>query len=403
MVALRFRPIRAVFALLVAALTLAGAACDKVALTAPTQSTITLFANSTVVPLNGSAEIVATVLEQAGTAVQNGTLVTFTTNLGTIEPREARTQDGKATVRFVSGTASGTARIGAFSGAAKATEVELKVGGAAASRVLLNVSPGTVPAGGGTVTVTATVTDENGNRLPGVPVTFTSSAGTLLNGTVLTDGSGEARTTLTTNRDAQITATAGGQQAQVSVTVNPPIGLSITAPSQSPAVGQAATFTVSVTGQSNAAPLRNVQVDFGDGSVVDLGTPSGSVTLSHVYRTAGTFTVRATASNTAGETTTASTQVTVVPSGRPLVALSVPATAPANSVFTASVSISQNATNLPVESVTFNFGDGNVKVVNSLQATHAYGAPGNYNVRATVRFADGTTSTAEAGIRVTAS
>src|SRR3712207_5325088 len=76
-------------------------ACDKVPLLAPTESTITLTASTTIVPVNGTAQIVASVTEAAGTPVQNGTVVTFTSSFGNIEPAEARTQGGKATVRFV--------------------------------------------------------------------------------------------------------------------------------------------------------------------------------------------------------------------------------------------------------------------------------------------------------------
>ena len=110
--------------------------------------------------------------------MQNGTLVTFTTTLGSVEPREVRTNDGKATARFVASSTSGKATIRAFSGSAQSEALELSVGAAAATRVVLNVTPGSLPVGGGTVTITATVNDENGNRLPGVPVTFTSSSGT---------------------------------------------------------------------------------------------------------------------------------------------------------------------------------------------------------------------------------
>ena len=85
-------------------------------LAAPTDSTITLFASSTTVGLNGSIEITATVIESAGTPVQNGTVVTFTTTLGTIEPNEASTNNGKVTVTLLAGTRSGTAEVRAFSG-----------------------------------------------------------------------------------------------------------------------------------------------------------------------------------------------------------------------------------------------------------------------------------------------
>src|SRR5688572_25046065 len=84
-------------------------ACDKVPLLAPAGTVITLFPTATFVPANGQIEIVATVIEQgtapappstgtpgagattstpgSGTPVHNGTLVSFTTTLGRIEPR----------------------------------------------------------------------------------------------------------------------------------------------------------------------------------------------------------------------------------------------------------------------------------------------------------------------------
>ena len=70
-------------------------------LLAPQASTITLSTASTVVQANGTTEIRATVLEPSGTPVQNGTTVTFTTNLGALSPAEARTLNGVATVQFV--------------------------------------------------------------------------------------------------------------------------------------------------------------------------------------------------------------------------------------------------------------------------------------------------------------
>src|SRR5688500_9145220 len=100
-----------------ALLTVAGSlalvsACDKVPLLAPAGSVITLFPSASFVPANGQIEIVATVIEQgsaptppatppangapgtptstssagAGTPVHNGTLVTFATTIGRVEP-----------------------------------------------------------------------------------------------------------------------------------------------------------------------------------------------------------------------------------------------------------------------------------------------------------------------------
>ncbi len=72
--------------------------CEKVPLLAPTASTITIVSNRTVLPINGTAQIIATVIEQSGSPAHNGTLVTFTTTLGTLAPREAVTDNGQAVV-----------------------------------------------------------------------------------------------------------------------------------------------------------------------------------------------------------------------------------------------------------------------------------------------------------------
>jgi hypothetical protein len=417
MVASRSRRFRPLLTLAPIALAMLAVACDKVPLTAPTGSTITLSAHATFVPLNGTATLTATVTEPAGTPVQNGTVVTFSTNIGSIDPAEARTHNGSCTVTFRAGSISGTATVRAVSGgtaassgdgsATQSDEIELLVGAAAASRVLLNSSPGTVSAGGGTAILTATVIDENGNRLAGVPVTFVSSAGTLLNGTVLTDSNGEARTTLTTNTEARVTATAGGQSVDLTVPVNPAINVAISlastgGSSSQPAAGQPATFTITASAASGGAPLRDVSVNWGDGRIESLGTPTGSsISVSHVYASPGTYSPTVIATDTAGQTTRASTTVTVVAASRPLVSLSLSSTSVTpGQVFSATVTVTQQSSTAFVDYVDFNFGDGVVKRVNGLQTTHSYGSAGNYNITATVRFTDGTTSTAPGVMRV---
>src|SRR6478609_11215279 len=57
-------------------------ACDRVPLTSPTGSTIALSVDRDTLPLNGQATVTAVVTEVSGTAVQNGTSVTFQTSLG---------------------------------------------------------------------------------------------------------------------------------------------------------------------------------------------------------------------------------------------------------------------------------------------------------------------------------
>src|ERR1700682_4202494 len=89
---------------LVCAAPLLAAACEKVPLLAPTGSTITMTTATNALPINGTATIVAQVLESAGTPPHSGTTVRFTTSLGTIEPADAQTDaTGRVTVTFKAG------------------------------------------------------------------------------------------------------------------------------------------------------------------------------------------------------------------------------------------------------------------------------------------------------------
>lgn len=198
-------------------------ACDQMPLTAPTGTTITLYASSTAVGLNGSVDITANVIESAGTPVQNGTVVTFVTTLGTIDPAEARTTSGKVTVRLLAGTVSGTAEVQAFSGGStSAASVKITVGAAAAGRVDLQANPTTVPATG-LVQLTAVVTDTGGNRLSGLQVSFKTDAGALAQTLVTTDGNGEARTSLSTTVKTTVTASVVGADSTVSGSLTIPL------------------------------------------------------------------------------------------------------------------------------------------------------------------------------------
>ena len=213
-------------------------ACDTMPLTAPSGSALTISAGSTLVPTGGTTEIRAYVLEASGTAVQNGTTVHFSTNLGRVDPIDALTTNGYAVTTFMAGDSSGVADVSATSGGTGATTppstdngsdatpsttnsnvVRITVGGAAATVVVLNASPSNVPPIGGTVTMVAAVLDANGNRLRNLPVTFSADRGTLSATVANTDGNGEARVQLTTNQETIVTARAGAATAAATFTV----------------------------------------------------------------------------------------------------------------------------------------------------------------------------------------
>ena len=216
---------------LLAAAFIGAAGCDKVPLLAPSGSTVTLSTNSTIVQANGAAEIRATVLESSGTPVQNGTTVTFSTNLGTVSPSDARTFNGVATAQFIPNGQSGTAKIVATSWWREAGRHVQSVDDHGWKRRSLarvghcDARPNL--SGRELGTITATVSDANGNPLAGVTVAFTTDNGALANAVVATNAGGQASTTLTTAKDATVTATVGGSggTTPVSSTVKVTVGV----------------------------------------------------------------------------------------------------------------------------------------------------------------------------------
>lgn len=369
-----------VTALLGALILSLAAACDKVPLLAPTGSVITLLAAANTIPLNSEIEIVANVIENgvasstpatgtngtpatgststagAGTPVQNGTLVSFTTTIGRIEPSEARTNNGQVRVKFISGNQSGTATITAFSGGASGKLENLKVGSAAVERVLISASPQTLGPSGGASTITARVEDTSGAGLSGVPVTFSTDNGTLSASSATTDALGSAQTVLNTSRPAKVTANVAGKTADVTVGLNPRTGITLSAPTTPVNAGQPATFTVSVASTAN---IRDVTIDFGDGARQSLGAISGSTTIQHTYTEAGTYSVRATATEASGFTEQVATSITILPGQPPAIIITASNNNPTigeTVIFTATVS-GATSTILRYE---WDFGDGAV-------------------------------------------
>jgi hypothetical protein len=395
MIASPSRPAGTALALLVLSLTVAG--CDQTPLTAPTGSLVTLSASATTVPLNGSVELIARVTEAAGTAVNNGTLVTLTTNLGTVDPREARTNNGQVLVRFYAGSQSGTASIVAYSGDAQSDVVEIKVGAAAVSRITLNVTPATVPATGGTVRLEALVSDASGNALAGIPVTFSATAGTLGPNPVVSDTSGIARTTLESNSVSTVTASAGTINSDaVTVAVANPPTVTISAGTGQATVGQPVSFTVSVTQGANAALIRNVSVAFGDGDVVSLGALGASTTVAHVYRTPGIYTATATATDVNGISSSSSTVVAVGTVN--LTVSASPSNPQTQTVVTITVTIVPAG--VQVLRYDYDFGDGGRASSTGNVTTHVYGTQGQKTITATAVLLDGSTVTGRTEIIV---
>jgi hypothetical protein len=395
------------------------AACDKVPLLAPNGSTITLSANATTVPTGGSVGLTAFVTESGGTPVQNGTTVRFTTTLGTVTPTDALTTNGIAVATFQAGSASGVAEVHAISGGAGGTTgsgstattanvVKITIGAAAANTISLTASPASVSPNGGSVRIVATVLDTNGGSLAGIPVSFTSDQGSVAPSLATTDSSGQATTFLTTSVDTTVTAAAGTKTATVKVTARVAPGVSITcAPAsgsgtncanvQASASNNTGTVVLTVSKGSGTSSLRDVTLDFGDGSTQALGTlAGGAATVTHTYdgpsgSTARTYTATARAVDVNGESTSAATNVTITPRAPFTVKLTA---APGDSN-SHPVTETLTATVTGGEAVRYDwdFGDGKTATTTNDTTTHVYSEPNNYTATVTVTTSDGRTGT----------
>jgi hypothetical protein len=354
-------------------------------------------------PINGSADIVAVLVENGTTAtgtggdataatpstgnpVHNGTLVSFSTTLGRVEPAEAKTANGgQVTVKLIADGRSGVATITAYSGGASKT-LTVNIGSAAAARLLVSATPQTLPFTGGTATVSASVQDQQGNAIAGVPVTFTTNAGTLARTSVVTDSAGFASTTVTTTANATVTASAGGGTGTSALTGTVDIVLlanstiALTVPSTIIA-GTPGQFTVNV---GATVPASEVTIDFGDGSDPDsLGPMTSSGSTTHVYGRAGSYSVLATAQFIDG--TTKTQRSTVVVQG-----WQVSASCGNNVQFGSTSTVTANVT--PATSITdyaWSFGAGEGPVQHGNPTQHAWESRGTKTVVVTATPLEG--------------
>jgi hypothetical protein len=382
-----------------------------------------------VLAVNGTTDIIAQVLEAAGTPPHSGTVITFTTTLGTIEPSDARTDvAGRVIVKFHAGASNGTATIVATSGAATTGTtgaIKIAIGTAAVGGITLSASPNPVSANQGISTITANVRDVNGNALPFVAVNFSTTAGSLSNPVVNTNSGGIAQTTLTTSAQATVTGTVGAQApatgttpgtgtapatsgtasntVQVNVNAIPTVG--ITVPSGTLTAGSPIAFTITAQpGPNSTAQIRNVRVNFGDtgsNSVVDLGAVSGTnIPVQHRYDVDGTFTVRVTVTDTLGGENQAATVIVVMPQP-PLGVTIIASKATSGATTTVTFIATVTPSTATVTSYVWNFGDGSSPITTTNnQVVHPYTVPGVYTVTVTVTTTTGQTAVGQTAISI---
>ena len=285
---LRFVTRRGRLLALLAVAAVAAAGCEKALQVAPSSSVLMLSVPATSVPLNSAIPITVTATDTSGQPVSDGTLVSFTASLGQVSPPEVRVANGRATVTLQSGTTSGTATVKAVSGGVSSNTLTIRVG-SLPERIVVSATTGA-----STATIVATVFDSAGNPVPGLPVTFATTSGTLGNPSVITDSLGQAVTSLFGTLDAVVTADYSGLKAAVAVRLATTgvLSLNVVMNPVKPLRRETVTFTgvATISGSTSVFPVR-YEWQFSDGRVF---STTGNV-ISRAFDAEGIYWVQAVA------------------------------------------------------------------------------------------------------------
>lgn len=264
--------------------------CKWVPLTAPDDASLLVSISPPEIILGGQAVVTVIGFKANGAPLPDGTIVFFTSDIGTIDP-SAETLGGTARAVFRSSdNRSGTAHINVSSGNARVTPASntVIITGPLLARLALTAKPPVLPVGGGTSDILVIAFDENMNPLPGIPILLTTTAGTLKSGgrSLHTDSSGAVYDRLTTTADATVAARSGDitGSVDVEVKVNTPPTASFFYSPKSPKIAETVYFNASESSDKDGYIVR-YEWDFGDGKT------AAGVKVSHRYATAQTFKV----------------------------------------------------------------------------------------------------------------
>jgi len=272
-----------------------------------------LKADPATLPAGGgqTATITAEVTDAEGNPVANGTVVNFTTTLGTIG-QSATTMNGVATTVLTPGQEVGTAIVVAsVGGVSRQTQVTITAGDA--TQIRIDAEPQSVPADGtSTVSITANVTDAGGNPVTeNTPVTFSTTLGTITPSDATKGGKAKATLRASTQAGtATVTVSAGGTSASIAIEflAGAAASLTLSAADESlPADGASTTQVQALVEDANGNPVAdgtrvNFQVVSGDARITDsAATVNGVATaILTAGTTVGTAQVQATTAGPEG-------------------------------------------------------------------------------------------------------
>ncbi len=313
------------------------------------------------IPVGGRvSSIEALVTDLWDNPVADGTLVSFSTNLGSVKPSTAATSDGLATTSLTSGPGAGIATVTAAAGAAQGAVAVAFLPGPPAS-VQLTANPIQIPVGGHTSTLTALARDQYGNPVAdGTLVSFSTTKGSIAPTPVATVD-GIAHSTLTSGTQAGV-AVVAAQAGTASTSTNlvfapgPPAAISLAATPPSIPVGGQAGLVASVADAFGNPVANGTPVTFstslGNVSPAVVPTSGGQVSSTLLAGTlVGQALVTAVAGGAAGQTV-----VPILPGPPALLGLvAIPAAIPVTGTSTLSATVADPYGNLVADGTWVNF------------------------------------------------
>lgn len=273
---------------------LSTVACDKASPVAPEGSILTVTANPSQVPLNGTSTITILGRKADGNPLNPGTEVRLSSDRGTVDPVVALRDGGVATATFRADTRSGPVTITAMTGGGESMATAMiQVGESDETKptVTVTANPSNIQVG---ETSTITVIARNADNTPvgaGQRVTLTTTLGTLDNTQPRTDASGRATARLTAGTQggtATVSAFVGSSDiAETMVEIRDTaafIGLDAN-PDTITRAGGMIILTATVT-NSQGQPVAGAQVRFSTSGTLGSSFSGGGLSFTNDNGTA---------------------------------------------------------------------------------------------------------------------
>jgi hypothetical protein len=283
-----------------------GELSDSAQATWSAAATVTLSPSSLTMATGTALEITATVKDENGDPIQG---VTVNYSIAGANPTSgSATTDANGEVTFTdTGAHAGTDTVHAtVSGVSTPASATIKWFSGPAS-LALSASNAT-PDANTEVTVTGTLTDDNGDGIANVPINFEVTGANATTGTATTDSSGKATFKYTGTTDGADTVnayadfngdnTANDEEPTGSTTINwgAAAGIALAPSTQSVQVGNSASVDVTLTNPSGSASGVSVKVEVtgANASTSTVTTDSnGKATISYTGNNTGTDTITA--------------------------------------------------------------------------------------------------------------